>query len=94
MQKHVNLVDLVKSLTDSYSNEYSVCTCEIWLRYSRERVSQSLFNFLNCQLVGFNFHIGIPLAADITAETITPPSPVYLPVSRPYHGARELAVVS
>ena len=26
------------------SNEYLVFACEVWLRYSRERVSQSLFN--------------------------------------------------
>ena len=39
MQKHVNLVDLVK--TQELSNEYLIFTSKIWRRYSRERASQS-----------------------------------------------------
>ena len=40
-EKRVNLVDLVKSFQTSIWNLHEF-TCKSWLRYSRERASQSL----------------------------------------------------
>ena len=53
VQKHVNLVDLVKS----WKPFQRIFPCKIWRRYSRERASQSSVDY---PALGFNFHRAAP----------------------------------